>query len=121
MMNNQIKELKNEDFYSVLLFVLFKLNEDPDYSSLSRLSYVLDKDNLLKFCKFFGGLTIRVPTIEELEALCSGLLLYQKVDIEKQSLDDVLSKFDCDIFSKKELIILYKKIREVMKDYEFSF
>ena len=120
MLNNDIKELKNEDFYSILLFVLFKLSNDPEYSSLSRLAYILDRDNLLKFCKMFGGLTIKVPTMEELEILCSGLLLYQKIDIEKQPADKVEESFDFDIYSKNELIGLYRKIRKVIKDYEFA-
>ncbi len=121
MLTKDIKELKDEDFYSLLLFVLFKLNDEPEYSTLSRLSYVLDKSNLLKLCKLFGGLTIKIPTIEELEMLCNGLLLYQKVDIEKHSLDSVLDRFDFSYCSKKELLELYKKIREVIKDYEFAF
>lgn len=121
VLTKDIKELKDEDFYSLLLFVLFKLNDEPEYSTLSRLSYVLDKSNLLKLCKLFGGLTIKIPTIEELEMLCNGLLLYQKVDIEKHSLDSVLDRFDFSYCSKKELLELYKKIREVIKDYEFAF
>lgn len=26
-----------------------------EYSSLSELAYILDKDNLLNLCEFFGG------------------------------------------------------------------
>lgn len=120
MMAKDIKELRSDDFYSILLFALFKLSDDKDYSALSRLSYVLDKDNLLKLCKFFGGMTIKVPTLEELELVCNGLLLYQKADVEKQSLKSVLKRFDTGIYSKKELLGLYKKIKEVLAGYEFA-
>ena len=117
---NEIKELRKDDFYSILLFVLFKLNEDKDYSALSRLAYILDRESLLKLCNFFGGMTVKIPTIEELELLCTGLLFYQKVDIEKIPIDEVLETFDTDIFSKKELLSMYKKIREVTQGYEFN-
>jgi hypothetical protein len=48
----------------------------PDYMVLSELVYVLDKDNLLKLCEYFGGSTIKIPTIKELESIVYSLLLY---------------------------------------------
>ena len=81
----ELDNLTEADIYSLMLFALYKTNELPEYSSLSQLSYILDKDNLLKLCEYFGGTTIRIPTVSELELLLNSLLVYQLVDIEKQN------------------------------------
>ena len=62
----------------------------PEYSSLSELAYVLDKDNLLNLCEFFGGQTITIPTVDEVESLVYSLLLYQYVKIDKMDYNDAL-------------------------------
>ena len=82
MIRTDIKNLKQTDYYSLILFALYKFNEIPEYSSLSELAYTLDKDNLLNLCEMFGGQTIRIPTIHELESLIYSLLLYQYVKID---------------------------------------
>ena len=75
-MSNNFDIFKDKDIYSLCLFVLYKLTDIPEYTTLSELSYILDKDNMLKFCQYFGGSVIRVPTISELESTMSLLLLY---------------------------------------------
>lgn len=117
---NELKELKNNDFYSILLFILFRLTDNPEYSSLSRLAYILDIDNLLKLCKFFGGNIIKIPTIDQLEDICNGLLLYQKVDLEKQDFDKSIQSFNLDVKGRHKLISMYKIIKETVKDYDFN-
>ena len=62
-------KLKYIDVYSLMLFAMFKLRDIPEYASLSEMVYILDKDSLLKLCEYFGGLTIKIPTIEELESI----------------------------------------------------
>ena len=61
----ELTKLKDVDVYSLILFVLFKARNVPELASLSALAYVLDKDNLLKLCEYFGGQTITIPTITE--------------------------------------------------------
>ena len=53
--NQELLSIKELDIYSLILFALFKLRDIPDYLVLSELVYVLDKDNLLKLCEYFGG------------------------------------------------------------------
>lgn len=50
-----LNNLKEQDLYSLSLFCLYKLMGTNEYSSLSELAYILDKDNLLNLCEFFGG------------------------------------------------------------------
>ena len=71
----ELTKLKDVDVYSLILFVLFKARNVPELASLSELAYVLDKDNLLKLCEYFGGQTITIPTITELEELVYSLVL----------------------------------------------
>ena len=71
--NSNIDNLKKRDVYSLMLFVLYKLRDIPEYSSISELAYILDKDNLLRLCEYFGGITLTIPTIDELESIIYSL------------------------------------------------
>ncbi len=116
----EITKLKTVDVYSLVLFALFKLRDIPEYSTLSEMVYVLDKDSLLKLCEYFGGLTIKIPTIDELESLVYSLLLYEYVNVEKMPYADA-----CDIIghSSKDLRKVksdYMKLIEILDKYDFT-
>ena len=89
----EIDLLKEQDIYSLMLFALYKAKDLPEYSALSELAYILDKESLLKLCEFYGGLTIRIPTISELEKILYALLMYQEVDLENKDFDKVYEAF----------------------------
>lgn len=116
----ELDALHDNDIYSMLLFALYKATDTAEYSSLSQLAYILDKDNLLKFLEFFGGLTIKVPTIEDLENLVYGLLLYQQVDIEKTSYDDALNTIKLKCSNSDAVEDGYSVIKECLKNYNFN-
>ena len=116
----ELDNLTTSDIYSLMLFALYKANELPEYSSLSQLSYILDKDNMLKLCEFYGGTTIRIPTIAELEVLLSALLVYQLVDIENQSLDKVLDDMKIKTGSSTEIKRHYYNIKSILSNYNFN-
>ena len=118
--SQQLENLSTKDVYSLMLFVLFKLKESPEYSTLSQLAYIVDKESLLKLCEYFGGLTISIPTIEELETIMNALLLYQKVDIEHKDFDKQLKLFDLKKDERAEVLKSYKTICHVLKDYTFN-
>ena len=110
----ELNKLTTEDIYSMMLFVLYKSTDIPEYSSLSQLSYILDKESLLKLCTFYGGLTITIPTVEQLKELLDGMLMFQLVDIEHQNFDEVSLQFD------KGTVTTYLNIKRVLKDYNFN-
>ena len=56
----ELDKLTTSDIYSLMLFALYKSNELPEYSTLSQLAYILDKEHLLQLCEVFGGLTINL-------------------------------------------------------------
>ena len=119
MIKDDISKLSENDIYSMGLFTLYSLTEIPDYRVLSELPYILDKKSLLKVCKYYGGTTIKIPTVEELETVMRVLLLYQRVNIEKKSLESALKELGCTTLNKK-ILQVYKLISEVLDKYEFK-
>ena len=90
----------------------------PEYSSLSELAYVLDKKNLINLIEYFGGTTITIPTIEELELIVHTLLIYKYVHIDNATFDDAMNSIR--INDKDSLIKTYVKISEILDKYNFN-
>ena len=118
-----IKTLRNTDVYSLLLFALYTLHKEPEYSTLSELSFILDRESMLKLCEYYGGMTITIPTIEDLESLTEALLVYQNVDIDGLKKDRVLlnlrKRLSNDVKYNK-IVSDYVTIKEMLKDYDFT-
>lgn len=114
-----LNKLKEKDVYSILLFCLYKLKETSEYSSLSELIYVLDKDNFLNICEYFGGQTITIPTIDDLSTLIQALLLYQYTKIDGIEYQEAL-KLLGDDYDLRSVKSNYYKLLEVLKDYSFN-
>lgn len=118
--STEITNLTKNDIYSLMLFVMYKIKDSNEYSSLSQLSYILDEENLLKLCEYYGGTTIYIPKIEELEDMLNALLLFQKVDIEKQDFTKCLTTLDKKGENTKSIKKNYFVIKEVLKDFSFN-
>lgn len=116
----EVNNLTSNDIYSLMLFALYKLKDTDEYSSLSQLSYILDKENLLKLCQFYGGTTIYVPKIEELEDMLNALLMYQKVDIENMDIEEYLKQLKSKIGNTKYVQKNYGVVKDILKNYNFN-
>ena len=119
MITESLKKLNTKDIYSLLLFALFKMDEIPSQSTLSELIYLLDKKSLLKLCEYFGGMTITIPTIDDLEILTYCLLVYNDVVIEKNDLETVLKNLPVESHVLKKIRSRYIELAEVLSEYEF--
>lgn len=117
--SEKLNNLKETDTYSLVLFALYKLIDIPEYSALSELIYVLDKNNLLNLCEFFGGTTIRIPTIEELQNLVQALMLYQSVNIDKLEYDEAVESLGIESCELRDIKKSYKHICDVLENYSF--
>lgn len=116
----ELLNLKNSDIYSLMLFVLYKVKDIPDFAALSELVYILDKDSLLKLCEYYGGLTLTIPTIDELESIVKALLMYQLVDLENKSYEEALIIIGCESAEKRKLKSNYSKVKSIMENYTFN-
>ena len=120
MIKSNIENLKQVDFYSVLLFALYKMNNIPEYSSLSQLAYVLDQKNFLNLCEYFGGQTIKIPTIQEMESLVYSLLLYQYVKIDGIKYEDALELIGHESCELRQVKKKYNALCKVLENYTFT-
>ena len=119
-MNNvksSLDTLSKTDTYSLLMFVLFKLNEDPELSVLSQLVYLLDEETIIKLLKYFGGQTITFPTVDELKILIHTLTLYKRVDIDGEDFYQCISDIPEPV--KKSVLNQYNSVKTIMEDYSF--
>ena len=116
----EIEKLKSIDIYSFMLFALYKIKDIREYSALSELSYVLDKENLLKLCEYFGGVTIKIPTIEELESIVYALVLYQYVDIDKIPFEKAIKIITDSTENVKSVKLAYVQIKEILSNYSLT-
>ena len=116
---DQLQSLKSADMYSLMLFALYKMFDVPEYSAISELAYTLDKDNLIKLLEVFGGLTIKIPTTQELQDVTYALLLYQYVNIDGEDYEESLQKIGHTSNELRRVKANYTKLCEVMDKYDF--
>lgn len=110
--------LKLSDIYSLMLFILYKIKDIPEYAVLSELCYLLDSSGLHRLLAYFAGRTITIPTEEEFVLLTNALLVYQYVNIENRTLSEAFSKLECVTQKQKdEVTDLYLKIIPIMQQY----
>lgn len=114
-----LNSLNKTDIYSLMLFTLYKLQDVPEYSTLSELCYILDGENLTKFLSYYGGMTIKIPTLKDMRLILQTLLLYQYVNIENGDFDEAL-KVVADEFPEEDIKNVYVKLNEIIKDYDFK-
>ena len=95
------------------------MNDIPEYSSLSQLSYVLDQNNLLNLCEYFGGQTITIPTIQEIESLVYSLLLYQYVKIDGIEYNDALELIGHKSCELRQVKKKYNSLCKILEKYTF--
>lgn len=116
---SMLNSMEKSDIYSMLLFALYKLKENPDYLVLSELCYIINIDDLSKVLRLFGGMTIKIPELKDLRLLLKSLSLYNLVNIENQDLKESLKTVASDEFSLDDIKDTYAKLIEVMSNYEF--
>lgn len=116
-----LNNLHLSDIYSLMLFVMYKLQDVPDYAALSELCYLLDGSNLTRLLTYFAGRTIQVPTNEEFANMSKALLLYQYINIDGHALVEAQNRLE-NVTAKQrdEITELYLKILPVMRQYNID-
>ena len=115
-----LNEMNEQDIYSMMLFALFKLSNNPKYSTLSELVYLVDKESLFRLISVFQGITITIPKLSELKTLVAALELYQTVNLEGNDFKSSLKALKNEDIFEGEIKNNYFALCEVLKDYDFS-
>lgn len=125
MKNANIKKNLNNlhlsDIYSLMLFILFKVQEIPGYALTSELCYLLDGANMTRLLTYFAGKTVTFPTESEMTVVTNALLMYQYINIDGETFTAAQNKLGK--LSKKEqdaVTDLYVKILPIMKKYNID-
>ena len=125
MKTNSIKQNLNNlhlsDIYSLMLFVMYKLQDVPDYAALSELCYLLDGSNLTRLLTYFAGKTLQVPTNEEFANMSKAMLMYQYINIDGHTLVEAQSRLEnVTAKQKDEITELYLQILPIMRQYNID-
>lgn len=81
--------LDREDSYYMMLLLLYTVTDDPKYSVLAELIYLLDRESFTNFFKYYEGQTIKIPTKEEMIDAFGMLQAFQLKYIDKMKWSDV--------------------------------
>ena len=75
--------IKEELDLQYLLQLLPPLENEPEFAALPELFSIIGAKTLIKLCKYAGGETIKIPTIEQLSRDIDALQWYYDVYIKK--------------------------------------
>ena len=120
-LKQNLNTLQLSDVYSLMFFILYKVQDIPEYATVSELCYLLDGSNLTRLLAYFAGQTIKIPTESEISILANALLLYQYINVDGLSLTAAQEKLE-DLTNKQkdEATKLYIKLIPVMNEYNIS-
>lgn len=85
-----LDRLSKEDSTSIAISLLYTLRGFPQYTITSELAYLLDQKSFINLLKYYGGKTIRIPSMEEIENIMKVLLLYQYYEVNHNSWSESL-------------------------------
>lgn len=112
--------LTKDEIYSLLLFALYQIKDIPEYATLSELSYILNRESLLNFLEYYGGMTITIPTIKDLRIVTQALLLYEYINLKGYTYASALRTLNCKEYEVDKIKNVYYKIYKVLSKYDFK-
>jgi len=114
--DKDLYKLTQPDIYSLICELLYVLKDNPKYSIISELAFILDRNSFIKFIKYFGGMTITIPTENEFKDVIQLLLLYQAIEIDKlpwrKALEEAGIELDKSRSMQRKLSILKKTLAD---------
>jgi len=116
-----LNSLHLSDVYSLMLFLLYKIQDVPEYAVLSELCYLLDGSNITRLFTYFAGKTITIPTEEEFVIMSDALLLYQYINVDGLSFIAAHEKITGLTAKQRETVTeLYLKILPIISEYNIN-
>lgn len=115
-----LPNLNNDDIYSMSMMLLYASKDNPKYSTLSELMFILDHDNFLNFIKYFEGQTIEVPSLSDISESLKALLLYQYVEIEHQDFYQAMDLVGIPREQSREAKKILNKFKKTVERYNYK-
>lgn len=116
-----LNTLHLSDIYSLMLFILFKVQEVPEYAVTSELCFLLDGANMTRLLTYFAGKTITFPTEAEMTVVTNALLLYQYINIDGETFTAAQNKLGKLTNKEKDKVTeLYVQLLPIMKQYNID-
>jgi hypothetical protein len=116
-----LNNLHLSDIYSLMLFILFKVQEIPEYAVISELCYLLDGANMTRLLTYFAGRTVTFPTEAEMTVVTNALLMYQYINIDGETFTAAINKLGkLTNKEKDEVTELYVQLLPIMKQYNID-
>lgn len=116
-----LNSLHLSDIYSLMLFILFKVQEIPEYAVTSELCYLLDGANMTRLLTYFAGRTITFPTESEMAIVTNALLMYQYINIDGETFTTAQNKLgNLSKKDKEKVTELYVQLLPIMKQYNID-
>lgn len=92
-LDDKLSTTEELDFH-YLLTLMPSLYDISSFSWLPELFSIIGHDKLIKLCKYAGGETISIPTLEELSDAVESIQFYYDVYIKNtKSIDDIPVKY----------------------------
>ena len=116
-----LNNLHLSDIYSLMLFILYKVQEIPEYAVTSELCYLLDGANMTRLLTYFAGKTVTFPTESEMAVVTNALLMYQYINIDGETFVTAQNKLgDLTKKEKDAVTDLYVKLLPIIKQYNID-
>ena len=112
--DKDLYRLTQPDVYALICEGLYALKDYKKYSTISELSYLLDRESFIKLIKYFGGMTVEIPTLDEFKDTIKLRMLYQAVEVDKlpwrKALDEAGYDLSQSRSAQRKLAILKKTV-----------
>ena len=116
-----LNSLHLSDIYSLMLFILFKVQDIPEYAVTSELCYLLDGANMTRLLTYFAGKTVTFPTESDMTIVTNALLMYQYINIDGETFTSAQNKLgDLTKKEKDKVTELYVQLLPIMKQYNID-
>mgnify|MGYP003290817581 FL=1 len=67
--------MNDQQTLNLLLFTLYKTKRLPE--NLCKLAFLMDMDSFLNLCGYYGGETIQIPKLKDVDCTMKALKLYE--------------------------------------------
>lgn len=101
--SSELNLTEQQDF-SYILQLMMPLYDEKEYACLPELFTILDYKKVIELCKYAGGETIKIPTLEELSVAIESLQWFYDVFIaNNKSYQDIPQEYRDKVLKIKKV------------------